>query len=214
MTMMTDLLFFTFASILLLAACGVITAKNPMYCVLLLILCFFNAAALFLLLGAEFLALLLVMVYVGAVAVMFLFVLMTINIDFAVLKEGFAPYLPTGLLVAGVLLAELILAASGGLFGGNGAVVAALPMDAEVQNIVQIGNVLFTNYIFIFQLAAMILLVAMVGAIVLTHRVREGSKKQKIAEQLQHNKESGLILTQPKAGEGVSASYFSGKTHN
>lgn len=207
--MIADLLFLLFAGILLLAGMGVIMAKNPMYCVLFLILAFFNAAGLFLLLGAEFLALLLIMVYVGAVAVMFLFVIMTIDIDFAVLKDGFATYLPVGALVAGLLLVEALMAAWGGAFGGSK--LASLPMQPGVENIRQLGDVLFTVYAYPFLLAGMILLVAMVGAIVLTHRRRPDVQRQNIAKQINRTREESFENVKIKPGAKAKGNIFVGK---
>ncbi len=208
--MFADLMFYVFAGVLLLGALGVVTAKNPMYCVLFLILSFFNAAGLFVLLGAEFIGLLMIMVYVGAVAVMFLFVLMTINIDFALLKENTATsYLPVGVLIGMVLVLEIGMAIWGGLFNPSQA-VATLPFDAGDENIITLGNVLFTNYLLPFQGVAMVLLVAMVGAIVLTHRQREGVKRQDVMEQLSRSREDSLSVVKVTTGEGVTSSYFKG----
>ena len=158
--MIADLLFLMFAFFLLLAAGGVVVAKNPMLCVLFLVGCFVNAAGLFIMLGAEFLGLLLVMVYVGAVAVMFLFVIMTINIDFAKLKEGFAPYLPVGILVGALLAVELGLAVFGGIFADSGKLPIALQVgEAADENIMQLGKILFTNYALPFQMAGILSLI-------------------------------------------------------
>lgn len=200
--MIADLLFFLFATVLLIAATGVIAAKNPMYCVLFLILAFFNAAGLFLLLGAEFIALLMVMVYVGAVAVMFLFVIMTIDIDFAVLKEGTTNYLPVGVLVGGLLLGEILLAAFSGAFGGKQIVYS------DVQNIEQIGLVLFTDYAYPFLMSGMILLVAMVGAIVLTHRKLSDAKRQDIAAQIGKKRSDSFENVKIKSGAPVGKFIF------
>ncbi|MBI1362587.1 MAG: NADH-quinone oxidoreductase subunit J [Proteobacteria bacterium] len=199
-----DLVFYMFAAMLLGSAMGVIFAKNPMHCVLLLILTFFNAAGLFILLGAEFIGLLLVMVYVGAIAVMFLFVLMTIDIDFAVLKEGFASYLPSGLIVGAVLMAELVIAGQAGLFSGARiSTLTAMPAPDGVENIRALGQVLFTHYLFPFQVAALILLVAMIGAIVLTHRRREGVRRQNVMAQIARTREDSLSIVKVKPGQGI-----------
>jgi len=199
-----DLVFYMFAGLLLTSALGVILAKNPMHCVLLLILTFFNAAGLFILLGAEFIGLLLVMVYVGAIAVMFLFVLMTIDIDFSVLKEGFASYLPSGLIVGAVLMAELVVAASAGIFSGARLTsLPAMPTPEGVENIRALGQVLFTHYLFPFQMASLILLVAMIGAIVLTHRKRDGVRRQNIAEQIGRTREDSIRVVKVKPGQGI-----------
>jgi NADH-quinone oxidoreductase subunit J len=199
-----DLVFYMFAAMLLTSALGVILARNPMHCVLLLILTFFNAAGLFILLGAEFIGLLLVMVYVGAIAVMFLFVLMTIDIDFSLLKEGFASYLPSGLIVGAVLMAELVVSAASGVFSGERlSTVAAMPMPEGVDNIRALGQVMFTQYLFPFQVAALILLVAMIGAIVLTHRRREGVRRQNISEQINRRREDSVAIVKVKPGQGI-----------
>lgn len=201
--MIADLLFYMFAAVLLGGALGVVAGRNPMHCVLFLILAFLNAAGLFILIGAEFLGLLLVMVYVGAIMVLFLFVLMTINIDFSVLKRGHTSYLPLGFLVGGVLLAQLVIAIGSGLFSGT-VLPASLPIEPEKQNIVALGEVLFTNYVYPFIGAGMILLLAMVGAIVLTHRRREGVKRQDITRQVARTPAQSIRLTQPEIGKGVS----------
>jgi len=206
--MLADLLFLLFGGTLLLAGLGVITARNPMYCVLFMVLAFVNATALFVLLGAEFLGLLLLMVYVGAIAVMFLFVIMTIDIDFAVLKEGFATYLPIGALLAALLLIELIAAIKGGLFSG---VAATPPEISDKPDIIRIGEVLFTDYALPFQLIGLILLVAMVGSIVLTHRRRPEVKRQDVAAQIARKKEDSMTMTSPKAGAGVRKTLFNPK---
>ncbi len=208
--MIADILFIAFASILLLGALGVVVAKNPMYCVLSLILCFFNAAGLFLIMGAEFLGLLLIMVYVGAIAVMFLFVIMTIDIDFAKMKEGFATYLPVGLLVAGILLVELVASAWAGLFSNIGMGTPSMPTGTE-ENIVELGQVLFTNFILPFQGAGMILLIAMIGAIVLAHRKRTDVRRQDISKQIFRKQKDSMALTTPETGKGVTASHWDPK---
>lgn len=210
--MLADLLFLLFGGTLLIAALGVITARNPMYCVLFMVLAFVNATGLFVLMGAEFLGLLLLMVYVGAIAVMFLFVIMTIDIDFAVLKEGFATYLPIGTLLAVLLLVELIAAIKGGLFTGT-KIIEQAPTDAiPKSDIIQIGEVLFTDYALPFQLIGLILLIAMVGSIVLTHRRRPEVKRQDIAAQIARKQEDSMTMTSPKAGAGVSKSLFNPKS--
>ena len=199
--MLPDLLFLLFATGILLGAGLIIAARSPMVGMLGMLVTFLNAAGLFVLFGAEFLGLLLVMVYLGAIAVMFLFVLMTIDMDFFKLKEGFAPYLPVGLLVVGVLAAELVLAANFGLFSTN---VTILPSTEQPQNIIQLGNVLFTVYALPFQMAGLVLLTAMVGAIVLTHRPRKGVRRQNVTAQVLRTKDEGLTITKPKLGQGIS----------
>lgn len=209
--MLADILFLMFAGILLLGACGVIMAKNPMHCILFMILCFFNASGIFILLGAEFLGLLLIMVYVGAIAVMFLFVLMTIDIDFAVLKEGFAHYLPVGVLIAGTLLAELVIATQSGLFAPK-VVTPQLVLNTDMTNTETLGNILFTNYVLPFQGAGLILLTAMIGAIVLAHRQREGVRRQNVNKQISRTVEDAIKLTQPRVGKGVKATHWQPKS--
>ena len=203
--MLPDLIFYIFGGVLMLASLGVVFSRNPIFSVIFLILAFFNASGLFLLMGAEFLGLLLILVYVGAVAVMFLFVLMTIDIDFEVLREGSASYMPVGILVAAVLVTELVAAAKAGIFSGAELVAqeAAMPIPEKEQNIVAIGQVLFTDYLLPFQMAGLILLVAMVGAIVLTHRRREGVRRQNISEQVLRKPEDAMEVKKVKPGQGL-----------
>ena len=178
----------------------VIFARNPVHSVLWLIVAFFNAAGLMLMTGAEFIALLLVIVYVGAVAVLFLFVVMMLDIDFSQLRSGFTRNLPFGLLVALVLLAEIIIAANA---RGSGQIIADRPPDAAQPNIVALGEALYSRFLFPFELAGLILLVAMVGAIVLTHRRRGDARGQKAARQIGRRPDKAIKLAQPKSGEGV-----------
>lgn len=206
--MIADILFYIFASVLVLGALGVVFARNPMHCVLFMVLTFFNAAALFLLLGAEFLALLLLMVYIGAIAMLFLFVVMTINIDDALKKEGFIKQLPLAACVGVVLAVEMVVSVSGGLFGTGSALPlhlhSSVTANAErVDNIVAVGNVLFTHYAYPFLTVSYILLVAMIGAIVLTHRKRQKVKRQSIPDQLKRTPEESVVLVNPKSGEGI-----------
>jgi len=182
----------------------VIVSKNPVHSVLWLIVCFFNAAGLFILLGAEFLAMLLVIVYVGAVAVLFLFVVMMLDIDFAALKSGFAKYLPLGLAVAGVILGE-VLVAVGNWAPGDGVVMfETLGGSPEgMSNTQWLGSVLYTRYLYVFQASGLVLLVSMIGAIVLTHRQRVGTKRQSIAAQVARTPANAVHKAQPGIGEGV-----------
>ena len=197
-------MFFAFSAFLLIGALGVIMSKNPAYSILCMILSFFNASGLFILMGAEFLGLLLVMVYVGAIAVMFLFVLMTIDIDFAELKTGFAKYAPFGLFVGAVLAFEIIFAIQGGLFSGlNSLQETAALSGAEKSNIEQIGAVMFTQYVLPFLAVSIVLLIAMVGAICLTHRKRTDVKRQDINKQLSRTREQAVELKTVKPGEGI-----------
>ncbi len=196
--------FYLFATVLLVAAVMVISARNPVHSVLWLIVCFFNAAGLFLLLGAEFLAMLLVIVYVGAVAVLFLFVVMMLDVDFATLRSGMARYLPLGLAVAGVILAELLLATSGWT-SGDGVGMATAPASAPdgMTNTQWIGSQLYTRYVFVFQASGLVLLVSMIGAIVLTHRQRIGTKRQDIGVQVARTPASAVHTAKPALGQGV-----------
>lgn len=200
--MIADLLFLAFAAGILLGGLIVIAARNPMVGVMGMIFTFLNASGLFILFGAEFLGLLMIMVYVGAIAVMFLFVLMTIDIDYIKLKEGLAPYLPLGLLVVGLLAAELIFAAWAGLFSSTAAPAAAAN---QPENIIALGQVLFTTYALPFQVAGLVLLTAMVGAIVLTHNPRSDVKRQNITAQVFRNRKETVQLAKPKLGQGATA---------
>jgi NADH-quinone oxidoreductase subunit J len=197
------LAFYLFAFILIASAFMVIVAKNPVHSVLWLILAFFNAAGLFVLLGAEFLAMILVIVYVGAVAVLFLFVVMMLDIDFAALRAGFLQYLPLGLLIAAILLAELILVGGAWTVAEKAETVARAPIPEGVTNSVALGRIIYTDYILVFQASGMILLVAMIGAIVLTHRQRAGVKRQSVAAQVARTPEAAIATVQVKTGEGI-----------
>ena len=182
--MIPTLAFYLFATVLVASAAMVVTSRNPVHSVLFLILAFFNAAALFLIAGAEFLAMILVIVYVGAVAVLFLFVVMMLDIDFARLREGFQRYLPIGATVGGVLFLELLFVLGAWRFGDTATTLRGAPRPAGVSNTEAIGRILYTDYIFIFQASGLILLVAMIGAIVLTHRDRVRSRRQDITAQV------------------------------
>jgi NADH-quinone oxidoreductase subunit J len=193
--------FYLFAFLTIASAVAVIFARNPVHSVLWLILAFFNAAGLMLILGAEFIALLLVIVYVGAVAVLFLFVVMMLDIDFASLRSGFTRNLPFGILIALVLLAEIIVAVSawqaGPALSGRAIPAAAQP------NIVALGQLLYSRYLFPFELAGLILLVAMIGAIVLTHRRRGDLRTPKVSKQVRRRPRDATRLTNPEVGEGI-----------
>ena len=195
--------FYVLAAVTVVSAFLVVTARNPVHSVLFLILSFFTAAGLFVLLGADFLAALLVIVYVGAVAVLFLFVVMMLDVDFRSLRAGFAKYLPLGGLVAIFLLAEMVLI-SGAVAERGAAAGKALAFDPAVPNTELIGRVLYTDYIYFFQAAGMILLVAMVGAIVLTLRRRPGVKRQDISAQTGRTPAKGMSIVQVKSGEGIA----------
>jgi NADH-quinone oxidoreductase subunit J len=185
------------------AALAVITAKNPVHSVLFLITAFFSAAGLFVLLGAEFLAMILVVVYVGAVAVLFLFVVMMLDVDFVALRQGFTRYLPIGALIAGVLTVEMIFVAVSVATTGAAAGSTGPGAPGSVTNAEAIGRVLYTDYVYVFQAAGLILLIAMIGAIVLTLKHREGVKRQDIARQTARGPASGMRVVSIKPGEGI-----------
>jgi NADH-quinone oxidoreductase subunit J len=194
--------FYLFATVTIASAVAVIFARNPVHSVLWLILAFFNAAGLMLIIGAEFIAMLLVIVYVGAVAVLFLFVVMMLDIDFAALRSGFTKNLPFGIILAIVLLLEIIIAASAWRAGP--ALSGAIAREATQPNIVALGQVLYSRFLFPFEIAGLILLVAMIGAIVLTHRSRGDVRGQKIWRQVDRRPEDAVKLENPEVGEGMS----------
>jgi NADH-quinone oxidoreductase subunit J len=202
---LTSFFFYLFAAITVASAFLVIASRQPVHSVLFLILAFFNSAGLFMLVGAEFLALLLVVVYVGAVAVLFLFVVMMLDVDFAELRQGFLQYLPIGALVAVILVLELILVLGASVFDAEVALDTGVPMPPleEVSNIEAIGLVLYTDYVYFFQAAGLVLLVAMVGAIVLTLRHREGVKRQDINVQNARTPEAAIEVVKVKSGQGL-----------
>ena len=195
--------FYLFAAVLIGSAVMVIAGRNPVHSVLFLILAFFNAAGLFVLLGAEFLAMILVIVYVGAVAVLFLFVVMMLDVDFAELKRGTAQYVPIGLLVAGILLAELVFAGTAWRFASARLHVLASANPAHLTNTEALGRILYTDYIYYFQIAGLILLVAMIGAIVLTLRSRPGVRRQVISVQNARTAAMAVDMHDLKPGEGA-----------
>jgi NADH-quinone oxidoreductase subunit J len=204
--MFEALAFYFFSAILIASAVMVIGAKNPVHSVLFLILAFFNAAGLFVLLGAEFLAMILVVVYVGAVAVLFLFVVMMLDVDFAELRQGFLQYLPVGALVGVVFLAELLLVVGAWVIAPSvtDAIAAPIPPFYSVTNTEALGQVLYTRYIFFFQAAGVILLVAMIGAIVLTLRHKPNVKRQNISRQVSRTREEAIEVVKVKPGQGLS----------
>ncbi len=203
--MLEALVFYLFAGVTVASAFLVISARNPVHSVLFLILAFFNSAGLFVLLGAEFLAMILVVVYVGAVAVLFLFVVMMLDVDFAELRAGFLQYLPIGGVIGIVLLVELLLVAGTWTIAPETAGIAAAPVPpiAEVTNTRSLGEVLYTRYVYFFQIAGMILLVAMIGTIVLTLRHRPGVKRQNIAAQVGRTRAEGVELKDITPGQGI-----------
>jgi NADH-quinone oxidoreductase subunit J len=200
--MLTAIAFYLFSAILIAAAFMVIAARNPVHSVLFLILAFFNAAGLFVLLGAEFLAMILVVVYVGAVAVLFLFVVMMLDVDFTELKRGAQQYLLPGLAVGGLLALELIFAiAMRWTITPHLVVAAALP--AGVSNTVALGRILYTDYVYYFEAAGLVLLVAMIGAIVLTLRKRPGVRRQSTWRQVSRTPADAVTLVDIEPGQGA-----------
>jgi NADH-quinone oxidoreductase subunit J len=202
--MIAAIAFYVFALILLVSAFMVVSARNPVHSVLFLILAFFNAAALFLLAGAEFLAMILVIVYVGAVAVLFLFVVMMLDIDFAELRSGFQRYAPVGLAIAVVFLVELLIVVGGWRIAPEAMSLRFAPNAANVSNTAQLGKLLYTDYIFLFQTAGLVLLVAMIGAIVLTLRDRQSSRHQNIARQIARLPSETMELVDVRSGAGMT----------
>ncbi|HWV43606.1 NADH-quinone oxidoreductase subunit J [Pseudorhodoplanes sp.] len=201
--MIAALFFYLFSAVCIASALMVIASRNPVHSVLYLILAFVNAAGLFLLLGAEFLAMILVVVYVGAVAVLFLFVVMMLDVDFAELREGFLQYLPVGALIGIVLLAEILLVVGAWTIGGATPRVVAAPIPTDVSNTEAIGLVLYTKYIYFFQAAGLVLLVAMIGAIVLTLRHKEGVKRQNISDQVARTPATAVEIRKVQPGQGL-----------
>ncbi len=200
--MIETFIFYMYATILVASAVMVISARNPVHSVLFLILCFFNAAGLFVLLGAEFLAMVLVVVYVGAVAVLFLFVVMMLDINLARAREGMMAYLPTGAVVGLVLLAELVVVFSNWGFAPHIAAEVQAPMAAyaHLTNTDALGHLLYTRYVYLFQISGLLLLVAMVGTILLTLRRRPGVRKQTIADQVARSSRSVEVRKVPTGG--------------
>jgi NADH-quinone oxidoreductase subunit J len=201
--MLSALFFYLFATVLVGAGFMVIAAKNPVHAVLFLILAFFNAAGLFVLLGAEFLAMILVVVYVGAVLVLFLFVVMMLDVDFAVLKAGFLKYLPIGATIGLLLLAELVLVVGAWLTAPEIAAQAPTPPPSDITNTEAIGLILYTRYVYLFEAAGLILLVAMIGAIVLTLHHKRDVRRQSVAAQVARTREESVELVEVESGRGL-----------
>lgn len=199
------LAFYLFSIITIVAAVMVISARNPVHSVLFLILAFFNSAGLFVLLGAEFLAMVMVVVYVGAVAVLFMFVVMMLDVNIAELRQGFLQYLPLGGIVGLVLLMELAVVAGGFVISPEVSerLAAPIPVPSDIANTEALGNIIYTKYIYFFQSAGIILLVAMIGAIVLTHRSREGTRKQRISNQVNRRPEDTIEIKKVSTGSGI-----------
>lgn len=201
----TAIAFYLFATITVAAGFMVIAARNPVHSVLFLILAFFNSAALFVLMGAEFVAFILVIIYVGAVAVLFLFVVMMLDIDFAELRRGFLQYLPVGALVGIILLIELLLVFGSWYVAPEAAGVLGAPAPAisEVHNTRALGQIIYTQYVYLFQAAGMILFVAMIGAIVLTLRHKPNIKRQVVRNQVGRKREDAVEMKKVEPGQGL-----------
>jgi NADH-quinone oxidoreductase subunit J len=199
------LAFYLFAAVAIAAGVMVVTARNPVHSVLFLILAFFNSAGLFVLMGAEFLAMILVVVYVGAVAVLFLFVVMMLDINFVRMREGFLQYLPLGAMICLILVAELIMVGGAWVISPAADLVASQPTApvGEMHNTRALGGILYTDYIYLFQTSGLILLVAMVGAIVLTLRHREGVRRQSISKQISRTRAESVEVKQVPSRSGV-----------
>jgi NADH-quinone oxidoreductase subunit J len=197
--------FYLFAFVAVASAFMVISARNPVHSVLFLILVFFNAAGLFLLTGAEFLAMILLVVYIGAVAVLFLFVVMMLDIDFAELRSGFLQYAPVGALIGLILAAELVLVIGGSVLTPEAAksITMPIPSPAVRTNTAALGDVLYTHYVYFFQVSGLVLLVAMIGAIVLTLRHRENVKRQDISKQVARTPATAVEVVKVKPGQGI-----------
>ena len=196
-------LFYIFAALLVFAAFRVVTARNPVHAALYLVWSFVQAAMIWLLLRAEFLAMALVLVYVGAVMVLFLFVVMMLDINFAELRQGFLRYLPIGGLVGLVLLVELLIILGGWTLGPEAAATAAAPVQTSVSNTHALGQILYTRYLYLFQVAGLILLIAMIGAIVLTLRRRQSVRRQSISEQVARDPKSCVEVRKIPTGRGI-----------
>ena len=196
--------FYLFAGVCVASAIMVIAAKNPVHSVLFLILAFVNAAGLFVLMGAEFLAMILIVVYVGAVAVLFLFVVMMLDVDFAELRHGFLNYMPIGAVVGFILLAELLVVVGAWAINPSVPKAVTAPIATDISNTQALGLVLYTRHVYFFQAAGLILLVAMIGAIVMTLQHKPGVKRQSIAEQVARRRSTAIEVVKVKSGQGLS----------
>ena len=201
----TAIFFYLFAATCIASAIMVVTARNPVHSVLFLIIAFVNASGLFILLGAEFLAMILIVVYVGAVAVLFLFVVMMLDVDFAELRQGFLNYLPVGFLVGAILLAELLFIVGAWVIGPGvpKAITAPIPAASAISNTQALGLVLYTRYVYFFEAAGVILLVAMIGAIVMTLHHRPDVKRQNVGAQVARRRANAIDVVKVKSGEGL-----------
>jgi NADH-quinone oxidoreductase subunit J len=202
---LSALFFYLFSTIVVASAFMVIASRNPVHSVLFLILAFVNAAGLFVLVGAEFLAMILIVVYVGAVAVLFLFVVMMLDVDFAELRQGFLQYLPVGAIVGFIFLTELLLIVGTWITGAGvaGAIRSPIPPASEVTNTQALGRVLYTTYVHFFELAGLVLLVAMIGAIVLTLQHKTQAKRQNVSAQNARTKASAIEIRKVRPGQGI-----------
>jgi NADH-quinone oxidoreductase subunit J len=201
--MTAALFFYLFSSVAVASAVMVISSRNPVHSVLFLILCFFNAAGLFILMGAEFLAMILVVVYVGAVAVLFLFVVMMLDVDFVELRQGMLNYLPVGATIGLIVLVELALVLGTWGFSATALKAAAAPAATGVTNTEALGQILYTKYVYYFEASGLILLVAMIGAIVLTLRHKVGIKRQDVSVQVARNPATAMEVIKVKSGQGI-----------
>ena len=202
-TILPVVFFYLFAGVCVACAFMVIAAKNPVHSVLYLILAFVNAAGLFVMMGAEFLAMILIVVYVGAVAVLFLFVVMMLDVDFAELRQGFLNYLPVGVVVGGIFVFELLFVAISWVIGPTIQGAISAPIPSGITNTEALGRVLYTQYVYYFQAAGVVLLVAMIGAIVLTLRHKPNVKRQNIANQVARTKATAIEIRQVRPGQGL-----------
>jgi NADH-quinone oxidoreductase subunit J len=200
------LFFYLFAGVCIASAVMVVASRNPVHSVLYLILAFVNAAGLFVMLGAEFLAMILIVVYVGAVAVLFLFVVMMLDVDFAEFRQGALQYLPFGMLVGGIFMVELLFVVSAWILAPDAsqAIASPIPPLASITNTEALGRVLYTRYVYFFQAAGLVLLVSMVGAIVLTLRHKPKVKRQNVANQVARTKASAIEIVKVRSGQGLS----------
>jgi NADH-quinone oxidoreductase subunit J len=201
--MVAALFFYLFASVAIASAVMVISSRNPVHSVLFLILCFFNAAGLFILLGAEFLAMILVVVYVGAVAVLFLFVVMMLDVDFVQLRQGMLNYLPVGGTIGLIVLVELALVVGTWAISSDALTAVGAPSPGNVTNTEALGQILYTKYVYFFEAAGLVLLVAMIGAIVLTLRHKQGVKRQDVSVQVARNPATAMEIVKVKPGQGI-----------
>ena len=199
----TAIFFYLFAAACIASAILVVTARNPVHSVLFLIIAFVNASGLFILLGAEFLAMILIVVYVGAVAVLFLFVVMMLDVDFAELRQGFLNYLPAGFLIGAVLLAELVFVVVASVINPGVPKTITAPIASDISNTQALGLVLYTRYVYFFEAAGVILLVAMIGAIVMTLHHRPDVKRQDVGAQVARRRATAIDVVKVKSGEGL-----------